>query len=80
MMAKTPLLTYVIKKIHYSRDVPRSYESGGLHKGILNMRNLVIFSICSNSIYGSLYSLCFVKLLARLSIFSHPDILVLVSR
>ena len=54
-----------------------------LHKGILNLRNLVIFNsyvymfaLCLGFLVDTLFC---VKWLARLSIFIHVDILVLVN-
>ena len=48
-----------------------------LHEGVLNLRTLVIFNIY---VQGFLVDTLFcVKWLARLSIFIHADILVLVS-
>ena len=52
-----------------------------LHKGVLNLQNLVIFNIyilklCLGFLVNTLF---LVKWLARLSIFIHADILVLVS-
>ena len=48
-----------------------------LHKGVLNVRNLVIFNIYAQTACRHFY-FC-VKWLARLSTFIHTDILVLVS-
>ena len=48
-----------------------------LHKGVLNLRNLIsMLKLCLGFLVDTL--LC-VKWLARLSVFIHADILVLVS-
>ena len=52
-----------------------------LHKGVINLQNLVIFNIYAQIVsIGFLVGTLFcVKWLAKLSIFIHADILVLVS-
>ena len=48
-----------------------------LHKGVLNLRNLIsMLKLCLGFLVDTLFC---VKWLARLSIFIHDDILVLVS-
>ena len=51
-----------------------------LHKGPLNLQNLVIFKMYTQTVFRNpcRYFVC-VKWLARLSIFIHADILVLIS-